>query len=314
MRSTHLRLHTQKLLLIFGLLISSIIITIMVGIPKAFSDIDWLDVIGEGGSALAMGIWMVLILASRPAGRVTNLLSLGLGFMFIAMWQDAMDEFIKTPDSMIWEQGIESVAMPFGIALLTYGLFHWYSEQVAINEQLHKRERLFREHRFIDRITQLGRVDFLKEHLNTLLQASAENSLPNQNVSNHCLIIADIDRFADFNRLHGHKEGDSVLHEIAEVLLLNLRADDFICRYAGDRFAILLPETSLSDAKKIAEELQKAVQHFAYKHKTSGETLYQSISLGLVKIDKNKNYQTTIRLATETLEQAKHGNGLCLAS
>ena len=309
MRSTHLRLHTQKLLLIFGLLITSIVITIMVGIPKAFSDIDWLDVVGEGGSALAMGIWMVLILASRPAGRVTNLLSLGLGFMFIAMWQDAMDEFIKIPDSMVWEQGIESIAMPFGIALLTYGLFHWYSEQVAINEQLHKRERLFREHRFIDRITQLGRVDFLKEHLNTLLDSSAEN-----NSLDHCLIIADIDRFADFNRLHGHKEGDSVLHEIAEVLLLNLRSDDFICRYAGDRFAILLPNTALNDAKSMAEELQQAVHHFAYKHKTSGETLYQSISLGLVKIDKEQNYQTTIRLATETLEQAKHGNGLCLAS
>lgn len=308
MRSTHLRLHTQKLLLIFGLLITSIVITIMVGIPKAFSDIDWLDVVGEGGSALAMGIWMVLILASRPAGRVTNLLSLGLGFMFIAMWQDAMDEFIKIPDSMVWEQGIESIAMPFGIALLTYGLFHWYSEQVAINEQLHKRERLFREHRFIDRITQLGRVDFLKAHLNTLLEPS------NQNTSNeHCLIIADIDRFADFNRIYGHKEGDSVLHEIAEVLLLNLRSDDFICRYAGDRFAILLSDTPLNEAKNIAEELKQAVQFFAYKHKTSGETLYQSISLGLVKIDKNKNYQTTIRLATETLEQAKHGNGLCLA-
>ncbi len=295
-----LGLHRQKLLLIFGLAFGGLIGFASVGTVKPWAVIDWIDVIGEGGSALALAVWMVLILGSRPAGRVTDLLTLGLGFMFLAMWQDNLDEFIEVPAGIMWDHWLESGAMPIGVALLTYGLIHWHKEQLKINQQLRKREQLFREHRFIDNLTQLGRVGYLKEELQGLLAR--------QNHQPMVLLMVDIDRFAEVNRLHGHREGDALLHEMSELLLLNLRQQDLICRYAADRFAVLLPDTSIERARQISAELALAVSHFAYKHKQTGATLYQSISVGLAAWQQDSP-EALIQRANQALEQAKAGDG-----
>ena len=59
-----LNLHRHKLLLIGGLLMASLTATLWIGEAKALSDIDWLDVVGEGGSAVALAVWMILILVA----------------------------------------------------------------------------------------------------------------------------------------------------------------------------------------------------------------------------------------------------------
>lgn len=266
-------LHRRKLLFIGGLLLASVIASVVIGEAKRWQEIDWLDVVGEGGSAIALAVWLLLILASRPAGRVTDLLTLGLGFMFLALWQDSVDEFIRMPAEQWWDQWLESVAMPIGVALLTYGLFHWHSEQLSINQQLRKRERVFREHRFIDRLTQVGRVDYLKQQLSEYLDDRHHSPM--------VLLMVDINDFATVNRQFGHREGDRLLHEISEVLLLNMRDKDLICRYAGDRFAVLLPDTDVRQGRVVATELQLAVQYFAFRLKYSGESRYQRISIGI---------------------------------
>ena len=94
-----LLLHRHKILLISVLAIAVLVASVVLGEPKTPGEIDWIDVLGEGGSALAVGFWIVMILGSRPAGRVTNLLTLGLGFMFLALWQDSLDEFFHLASS-----------------------------------------------------------------------------------------------------------------------------------------------------------------------------------------------------------------------
>ena len=291
-----LALHRHKLVLIFGLAIAGLVANWLVGTPKQWEEIDWLDVVGEGGTAVALAVWMVLILGSRPNGRVTDLLTLGLGFMFLAMWQDNLDEFIRIPAEQWWDQWLESAAMPFGGILLTYGLVHWHSEQLAINRQLRKRERTFREHRLVDQLTQIGHAGYLKEQLVNIREQYGELSV--------ALIMVDIDRFGDFNRQYGHREGDSLLSELSELLMLNLRDQDLVCRYAADRFAVVLPETSQTRALQLASELKRAVSAFAYKHKESGVTLYQSISTG-VAADSGVQADQLIQAANNDLEQRR---------
>ncbi len=301
MMFTTLELHRQKLVLIFGLAIAGLVANWLMGEPKNLSDIDWLDVIGEGGTAIALAVWVVLILGSRPAGRVTDLLTLGLGFLFLAMWQDSLDEFIRIPAEQVWDQWLESAAMPFGIGLLTYGLVHWHREQLAINRQLQKRERVFREHRLIDPLTQVGQAGYLQQQLVELLQG---HETPSHNDQPVALIMADVDRFGDFNRRYGHREGDRLLVELLELLMLNLREDDLICRYAADRFAIVLPNTDQQKARQLAQELQRAVSAFAYKHKHSGESLYQCLSTGAASAT-GASAEQLIQAANQALEQGR---------
>ncbi len=268
---TTLRLHQHKLLLIFGMAISSLLASILLGDAKLWREIDWLDVLGEGGSAVAVAVWMILILGSRPAGRVTDLLTLGLGLMFLAMWQDNLDEFIRLPSEQWWDHWLESVAMPVGIGLLTYGLFHWHREQLSINRQLQKREALFREHRFIDGLTQLGRADYLKRQLQLQFNKNPQQPLT--------LAMVEVAGYRNFLRRIGHREGDRLLREIAEIMLLNVRPQDVICRYSGERFAIVMPSTSEAQADRLLQEVAAAVRHFAFKTGSPSVTHFQQLVL-----------------------------------
>ena len=66
------------------------------------------------------------------------------------------------------------------------------------------------------------------------------------------------------------------------MLLLNLRRHDLLCRLAGDRFVVLLPNTGQSQASLLALELQQAVQSLAHKTRQHGERVYLSASTGVV--------------------------------
>lgn len=246
------------------------------GSIKPVSEWVWLDIIGEGGSTLLALAWLGLVLKSRPAGRVTNYLALGLSCIFFSWWIDMLDEFIRLPDSITWDHWLESGPMPVGMILLTIGIYHWHREQLAISVQMEKREKLFREHRLFDKLTPLGSADYLKCQLIASLEDSHAQQQPLS------LLAVDLDDFSSINRAFGHAEGDAVLQAISHLLLLNLRRQDLLCRLAGDRFVVLLPNTGESQAKLLALELQQSVAGLAHKTRKQGERLRLTASTAVV--------------------------------
>lgn len=73
------------------------------------------------------------------------------------------------------------------------------------------------------------------------------------------LIICDIDHFKRLNDTHGHAAGDAVLKVVAKQLRDTFRSSDIICRYGGEEFVIVMPESGLEDARSRAEQLRLAV-------------------------------------------------------
>jgi diguanylate cyclase (GGDEF)-like protein len=262
---------------------------------KSLAEINWLDVLSEGGAAALALVWLGLILHSRPAGRVTQYLSLGLSGIFLAGFQDLLDEFIRFPDTALWDHWIESGCMLIGLVLLTLGIYHWHKEQLSINEQLRKRERLFREHRSIDFTTNLNGADYLRKQLTQLLpeHRSATKSL--------ALLFIDVDNFNEINHRYGHQQGDHLLQTLSELMLLAIRRRDLLCRYAGDRFALVLPDTGRAAAENIAAEISTLVQHFAYKTYSQDESLFHSVSIGIALTSTDT---TTIESAEALIERA----------
>ncbi|HEY0704800.1 MAG TPA: diguanylate cyclase [Candidatus Acidoferrales bacterium] len=78
------------------------------------------------------------------------------------------------------------------------------------------------------------------------------------------LLLMDVDKFKQFNDTFGHLAGDEVLKRVARALRDNVRATDFVCRFGGEEFAVLLPNTGLDGCILLAENLRKAVEESAW--------------------------------------------------
>ncbi|WP_343733231.1 diguanylate cyclase [Duganella sp.] len=216
------------------------------GIAKPFTVWKWTDIISEGGTAVMAGIWVLFTLSSRPGGLVTRLLAGGLAMIMIGSFADCLDEFFAISKTARWDHWLEAL-VPLGMLCVTCGMYYWRHEQFRLNEHLQKRERLFREHRAFDRITQLANADYLRRQIR-----HEQTHRPGQPCA---LVLLDIDGFHLINREFGQREGDRVLQAVGHMLLLNLRNDDLLCRYAGDRFALLMPDATAAQADALAWHL-----------------------------------------------------------
>ena len=94
------------------------------------------------------------------------------------------------------------------------------------------------------------------------------------------LIIIDIDRFKRVNEEHGVQAGDSVLVQLASLLINRLRIVDTVARYGGEKFSLILPETNTKAAAVVAGQLQQLVKDTKFSFDT--ETMGITISLGVI--------------------------------
>lgn len=240
----------------------------LLGAARPPADWRWLDLVGEGGTALMAAYWMRIVLQSRPAGRVTLLLALGLAAVALGMWADALDELFPMKHAPRIDKWLESGLVPLGMALLTAGLVGWRREQFRLSEHMQLRERLFREHRDFDRITQLARIDYLREQV-----AIEQRTHP---AASAALVMIEAGGLQALLHEHGRRDAVRALQTVTHQILLNLRNDDLLCRYSGDRFVLLLPRTPLAEALRTARHLQHMVASTAF-HGSDG----RRVTLGL---------------------------------
>ncbi|AFI84974.1 GGDEF domain-containing protein [Methylophaga nitratireducenticrescens] len=240
---------------------------------KPTVEISWLDVFSEGGMVILALFWLALLLRSRPAGRVTQLLALGLCAIVFSWSMDVADEFIRMPSTLIWHNWLESLPIPIALVLLSIGIYHWHQEEIAISAQMVKRERYFREHRLFDKLIPVGGAAYLKKQLKLSLAESKKLQQP------LALIAVDLDNFNMINRRYGAEESDHILQLICQLLLLNLRDEDLICRLAGDRFVVLLHNTSENEAQQMSMDLQNAVASFAYRTREHHQRVFLSATV-----------------------------------
>ncbi len=118
------------------------------------------------------------------------------------------------------------------------------------------------------------------------------------------VIMADIDHFKEINDRFGHAVGDQALITIAGLIRRNLRAADIVCRYGGEEFAFLLPETTGELALQVAERIRAEVA--AYPFEAEGKPFQVTVSMGVVQCPDHCNTLDELFLqADRTLYDAK---------
>ncbi len=93
------------------------------------------------------------------------------------------------------------------------------------------------------------------------------------------ILMLDIDRFKLFNDLYGHKVGDAVLRELGAFLRMNVRREDIVCRYGGEEFLVILPNTPLENARQRAEALRSSVRQLTIS--CQGQSFHITLSIGV---------------------------------
>ncbi|MDE2029244.1 MAG: PleD family two-component system response regulator [Alphaproteobacteria bacterium] len=126
----------------------------------------------------------------------------------------------------------------------------------------------------VDPLTDAFNRRYLDAHLPRFLQHAAEQrkSLSVQ--------MLDIDHFKKVNDTHGHAAGDAVLREVARRIVSAIRPSDFFVRMGGEEFAVIMPETQLPNAEKIAERLRHSIAATPVPLPDGGE-LPVTISIGI---------------------------------
>jgi len=120
------------------------------------------------------------------------------------------------------------------------------------------------------------------------------------------LLMADIDRFKDFNDRYGHLTGDQVLRLVAMAVKQNVKGRDVAARYGGEEFVIALPSTPLQSALTVADHLRRAVMTKDLVKRSTGERLGRiTISIGVALLRPGDSPQSLVERADKCLYAAK---------
>jgi diguanylate cyclase (GGDEF)-like protein len=123
------------------------------------------------------------------------------------------------------------------------------------------------------------------------------------------LVLVDIDYFKDLNDRHGHVAGDAVLHQVGQVLLDNVRANDLVARYGGEEFGMILPGTTLDEAKPVAERIRAAIAANAFHFGDAEASV--TVCAGLAEAVLTNNCEVLVTRADTALYSAKDAGRNC---
>ena len=162
--------------------------------------------------------------------------------------------------------------------------------------------------KLFNKVNYLANNDTLTETLNRNEILKIGNKLVNEKYKlNYKLSIGmmDIDYFKRINDIYGHQIGDIILKDVAKIVKNNLRESDYIGRYGGEEFLILLTNTGINKAQMVGERIRKAVEDYSYELKNK-KIVKVTVSLGFFEFDKpNNSFYEGIKKADKALYKAK---------
>jgi diguanylate cyclase (GGDEF)-like protein len=123
------------------------------------------------------------------------------------------------------------------------------------------------------------------------------------------LIMLDVDGFKEINDTYGHEAGDGVLKVLATQLQSSIREIDFLARYGGDEFAVILPETRAEEASILAERLKKTISSHPVNINSAYYTISVSTGVADITSDLVGNEHTLVRKADKVLYRDKAQGG-----
>ena len=151
-----------------------------------------------------------------------------------------------------------------------------------------------------DALTGLFNRRYMETHFAALVEQAASRNKP------IAVLILDIDFFKSINDGHGHDAGDDVLREFALRIRKSIRNIDLACRYGGEEFVIVMPETDMAVATMVAERLRRRIATEPFAIQQGAKQLEVTLSIGIAALSGEGDTAATIlKRADQALYRAK---------
>ncbi len=145
-------------------------------------------------------------------------------------------------------------------------------------ERLRDNVQMSIEMAITDALTGLFNRRYMESHLATLIEQAIARGKP------LTALVLDIDYFKSINDTHGHDAGDDVLREFALRIRRSIRGIDLACRYGGEEFVVVMPETDMAVAAMVAERLRRRIAADPFAIQQGARTVPVTISIGIAAL------------------------------
>src|SRR5713101_6246052 len=166
-------------------------------------------------------------------------------------------------------------------------------------ERLRDNVQLSMEMAITDALTGLYNRRYMETHVGTLVDQALARGKPLS------VLILDIDYFKSINDTHGHDAGDDVLREFAIRIRKSIRGIDLACRYGGEEFVVVMPETDLAVATIVAERLRRRIASEPFPIQQGARAIEVTISVGIAGLGGADNAASVLKRADQALYRAK---------
>jgi two-component system, cell cycle response regulator len=150
-----------------------------------------------------------------------------------------------------------------------------------------------------DALTGLYNRRYMESHLGSLVEQAVSRGKP------LTVLVLDIDYFKSINDTHGHDAGDDVLREFAIRIRKSIRGIDLACRYGGEEFVVVMPETDLAVATMVAERLRRRIASEPFPIQQGARTIEVTISIGIAALGGADTGASVLKRADQALYRAK---------
>jgi two-component system cell cycle response regulator len=166
-------------------------------------------------------------------------------------------------------------------------------------ERLRDNVQLSIEMAITDALTGLYNRRYMETHVGTLVDQAMSRGKPLS------VLILDIDYFKSINDTHGHDAGDDVLQDFATRIRKSIRGIDLACRYGGEEFVVVMPETDMAVATMVAERLRRRIASEPFPIQKGTRMIEVTISIGIAALGPNDDAAAVIKRADQALYRAK---------
>jgi two-component system cell cycle response regulator len=167
-------------------------------------------------------------------------------------------------------------------------------------ERLRDNVQMSIEMAITDALTGMFNRRYMESHLGTLIEQAVARGKP------LTALVLDIDYFKSVNDSHGHDAGDDVLREFALRIKRSIRGIDLACRYGGEEFVVVMPETDMAVAAMVAERLRRRIAADPFAIQQGSRSIAVTISIGIAALrGKEDNAAGLLKRADQALYRAK---------